>query len=295
MEGRFESICRNEGSWEGVWTYYRAPAPDQPTPLVTNERRSTLIFERLGPDRARQTNRYHGQGELVWEYEDTPDGLKWYEVRGEERKPGDPNFIAAVRAFEGEISFTSGYLQLMDTLPFVSEQGIAEGDRKRRGMVMCDASGNVVTLIAIRETRGGALTEEDHAVSTLDDVLGEWTGEGRVLPADGSPESRVPARLVLRQDGDEVLVESTVADSETRDTGTAAGASVRMSNGRRLVFLPGRVLLGYPEQVPTSGDRSFTVELWWLPEPTRLRRMVRQYDANGAWQRSVLTDERRGA
>jgi hypothetical protein len=294
MAGHFESICRNEGSWDGVWTFFRPPTAGQPTPTVANERRSTLIFERLAPNRLRQTNRYHGQGDLVWEYEDTPDGLKWYEVKGAERKPGDPNFIAAVRAFEGEISFTSGYLKLLDTLPFVSEQGIVEGDRKRRGMVMYDAAGAPATLIAIRETRGGALIDEDNAVVTLDDLRGEWTGEGRILSAGGPPESRIAARLVVEQDTDQVRLVSAFGDSVTSVTGSAEGQSVRLSNGHRLVLLPGRIVLGYPEQIPGSGDRSFTVGLWWLPEPNRLRRMVRQYDADGVWQRTILTDERRG-
>lgn len=294
MRTQFEALCLNEGSWDGIWTYFRPPSTESPELVVTNERRSTLIFDRLAPNRLRQTNRYHGQGDLVWEYELTPDGLRWFEVKGDERKPGDPNFIAAIRAFENENSFTSGYLRLMESLPFVSEQGIVEGDRKRRGMVMYDRAGAPATLIAIRETRGGPLSADDDAVATLDDLVGEWTGEARILTADGAPETRVPARLLLGRDGSQLRIVTAFGDVGISLTGTPDGSSIAMSNGHRLVWLPGKILLGFPEHIPESGDRSFTIGLWWLPEPNRLRRMVRQYGADGAWLRTVLTDERRG-
>ncbi|MCS6802502.1 MAG: DUF3598 family protein [Chloroflexota bacterium] len=294
MTKTFDSLCLNEGVWEGVWTYFRPPTDEQPSPEAINQRTSTLIFERLGPSRLRQTNRYHGQGELVWEYEDAEEGLRWFEIKGEERKPGDPNFIAAIRPFSGENCFTSGYLRLMENLPFISEQGIVVGERKRRGMVMFDRAGAPATLIAIRETRNGTLVDDDHAVVTVDDLLGEWSGEARMVTAAGTEETALPARLLVRREDDRLQLVSAFGDNAESVAGTLGEGSVRLENGHRLVFLPGRILLGYPEQIPASGNRAFTVSLWWWPEPTRLRRMVREYDEDGAWRRTLLTDERRG-
>lgn len=294
MSSTFESLCLNEGIWDGVWTYFRAPSDDRPAPEAVNQRTSTLIFERPGPRRLRQTNRYHGQADLVWEYEETDDGLRWFEVKGEERKPGDPNFIAAIRPFRGENCFTSGYLRLMESLPFVSEQGIVVENRKRRGMVMFDRAGSPATLIAIRETRGGTLVDDDHAVPSLDDLLGEWVGTAQIVTAGGADEATTTARLLVKRDGDQLRFTSAVGDEQTTLSGTFGDGSLRLANRHWLVFLPGRILLGYPERIPEGSDRSFTVSLWWWPTPNRVRRMLREYDAGGAWRRSILTDERRG-
>ncbi|MFN8534755.1 MAG: DUF3598 family protein [Dehalococcoidia bacterium] len=292
MTTYFEALCLNEGAWDGIWSYFRPPTPELPVPTPSNERRSTLIFERLGPSQMRQTNRYAGMADLVWEYQDTPERLEWFQVSADERKPGDPNFIAAIRTFAGGMCFTSGYLRLMESLPFVCEQGIVEGDRKRRGMVMYDPAGSPTTLIAIRETRG-QLTDDDHVSATLDDLLGEWQGDAQILRADGTPEERTPSRLQFDHDDGVIRMMTSFGDLGISLTGTRDGESVMLSNGHRLGFLPGRLVLSYPQDIPAGSDRAFTVSLWWLPEPGRLRRMVRQYDASGAWLRSVLTNERR--
>ncbi|MCL6647397.1 MAG: DUF3598 family protein [Chloroflexi bacterium] len=294
MSSRFEALAANEGVWEGVWTYYRAPVPGRTTLEAVNQRRSTLIFERLAGDCLRQTNRYHGQGEFVWEYYDRPGGLEWFEVKGEERKPGDPNFIAAVRAFPGSLSFTSGYLRLLEGVPFVSEQGVGEGDCKRRGMVMYDQAGQPATLIAIRERRGAPVTAEEDAPLTLADLMGSWQGEGIAISANDQTVSGLACRFHISEAGDALEVVSQFGETVTRRTARAEGAAWALSGGQRLVVLPGRLALLYPDQLPPPGeDRSFSVELYWLAEPTRLRRLVREYDPQGAWRRSVLTDEHR--
>jgi hypothetical protein len=183
---------------------------------------------------------------------------------------------------------------VIESLPFISEQGIVVENRKRRGMVMFDRAGTPATLIAIRETRGGTLVDDDHALVALADLIGEWVGVAQVVAADGADEETTTARLLVERDGDHVRFTSVVGDAQTTLTGVPGERSIRLSNGHRLVFLPGRMLLGYPERIPESGDRSFTVSVWWWPAPDRVRRMLREYDAAGAWRRSILTDERRG-
>ncbi|MEI6441522.1 MAG: hypothetical protein WCO83_15100, partial [Alphaproteobacteria bacterium] len=64
---------------------------------------------------------------------------------------------------------------------------------------------------------------------------------------------------------------------------TQGGAGLSENGGghQRLLLQPDSGYCLIPPQV--SHRQDFAVEAGWLPEPDRLERLIRRYDASGAW------------
>jgi hypothetical protein len=63
--------------------------------------------------------------------------------------------------------------------------------------------------------------------------------------------------------------------------------------GQRLLLQPDAGYSLAPVQV--SHRQAFAVEAGWLPQPDRLERLIRRYDASGAWLSSSHISVTRGA
>jgi hypothetical protein len=149
-------------------------------------------------------------------------------------------------------TFCKGSLQVAPNTAFGGEFGFIGADRRHRLVVLYSEPGCFDHLVLIREFRAGSGAQEFSA-TTLEQLAGSWEGEESTISADWpEPEVR-PCQLEL-------------APAELQE----------------LRLLPDGGFCRLPAQV--SHREAFTVEGGWLTAPDRMERLIRRYDATGAWQ-----------
>jgi hypothetical protein len=138
-------------------------------------------------------------------------------------------------------------------------------------------------LVLIREFRAGSGASERPALQ-LESLLGPWTGQVATITADW-PEPEI-ASCALQIEG---------GPGQPFQIRSQSGAAVSESGGadQRLLLQPDAGYSLVP--VLVSHRQAFAVEAGWLPQPDRLERLIRRYDASGAWVSSSYFSLTRGA
>ncbi|MFO7628681.1 MAG: DUF3598 family protein [Prochlorococcaceae cyanobacterium] len=149
-------------------------------------------------------------------------------------------------------SFCKGSLQLAPGTVFGGEFGFVHGDRRHRLVLLYDEAGSAEKLVLIREFRAASEAEECPPLSA-DQLAGSWAGPGATISADWPEPERAEASLSFD--------------------------AAEMGN---LQWLPDGGYCRWPQQV--SHRQAFSTEAGWLTAPGRLERLIRRYDASGAWQ-----------
>lgn len=106
----------------------------------------------------------------------------------------------------------------------------------------------------------------------MESLLGRWSGEASTISADWPEPDGSPCRITIDRDGNGRFAVHTQS---------AAGEEASGTGATRLLLLPDGGYCLAPLQV--SHREAFTVEAGWLPSPGRLERLIRRYDAGGAW------------
>ncbi len=149
-------------------------------------------------------------------------------------------------------TFCKGSLQVAPNTAFGGEFGFIGGDRRHRLVVLYSEAGGFDHLVLIREFRAGSGARE-LPPATVEQLVGRWEGEEATISADWpEPEIR-PCPL-----------EWVAADLQ----------GVRLLPDGGFCRLPAHV----------SHREAFSVEGGWLSAPDRMERLIRRYDATGAWQ-----------
>lgn len=152
-------------------------------------------------------------------------------------------------------TFCKGTLQQAPATASGAEFGFVHGDRRHRLVMLFDTTGDPEKLVLIREFRTGVEALERPPLSP-DQLSGVWHGSRTVLTNDWfHPET---TEVTLEFD------EQEIAD---------------------LLLLPDGGYCRWPSKV--SHRQAFQIEAGWLPEADRLERLIRTYDATGAWQESI--------
>ena len=168
-------------------------------------------------------------------------------------------------------SFSKGSLQVAPGTAFGAEFGFIAGDRRHRLVQLHDPEGALESLVLIREFRSGSSTSERPALE-LAALLGPWSGQVATITADW-PEPDIASCALLIAGGAGQPFQIT--------TQGGAGLSENGVGHQRLLLQPDSGYCLIPPQV--SHRQAFAVEAGWLPEPDRLERLIRRYDASGAW------------
>jgi hypothetical protein len=148
-------------------------------------------------------------------------------------------------------TFCKGAMQVAPNTAFGGEFGFIAADRRHRLVQLYDTHGNFEQLVLIREFRAGSNARECPP-TTGEQLLGHWQGEAATISADWPEAEREPCTLTL---------------------GPAELAGLQL--------LPDGGFCRPPAQV--SHRAAFVLEAGWLPEPGRMERLIRRYDASGAW------------
>jgi len=168
-------------------------------------------------------------------------------------------------------SFCKGSLQVAPGTAFGAEFGFVAGDRRHRLVQLHSPEGAFESLVLIREFRAGSGATERPPLEA-DHLLGTWSGEAATISADWPEPDVSPCRIDMHRDGKGSIVIHTQIGALEESNGSGA---------EQLLLLPDS---GYCLAPLTVSHRvAFTVEAGWLPSPGRLERLIRRYDASGAW------------
>lgn len=189
-----------------------------------------------------------------------PPGTALSPAGGPQGEPGEPSrdiqqdyrSLGRQVVFFEPGTFCKGSLQVAPNMAFGGEFGFIGADRRHRLVVLYRDDGSFDHLVLIREFRAGSNAAECPA-STSEALVGRWHGEAATISADWpEPEVR-PCQFALGP-----------------------------GDLSRLRLLPDGGYCGLPERV--SHREAFVLEAGWLPAPGRMERLIRRYDATGAWQ-----------
>jgi hypothetical protein len=251
MANQWENFLQNLGEWHGSF----ASLDDSGTLL---ERTPSILSLTQGNEErlVHFSLRRFGNG---------PDAPPTREINQEYRSLGKQV------VFFASGSFCKGSLQVAPGTAFGAEFGFVAGDRRHRLVQLHSPEGAFESLVLIREFRAGSgATERPHLEA--DHLLGPWSGEAATISADW-PESDVsPCRIDMQRYG---------TGSLTIHTQIGAVEETNGKRDERLLLLPDSGYCLAPVQV--SHREAFSVEAGWMPSPGRLERLIRRYDASGAW------------
>jgi Domain of unknown function (DUF3598) len=264
MKNQMQCLAMHLGQWEGVFTDFSADA------TFLGQKESVILFEEPEPEVIRQTNRYPGCADKVWEYRDLSRDLQFFE----------------------DGSFSNGRGQLAPFSAFATEQGFLYGDHKARVVNLFDTEGKASSVTTIQEVRG-SYQQPILIDNPLESFLGTWRGEALVLFPDWPEPEKFESELILEKEGMKVHRQSKIGIDTVDWRGTDVEGSVNFDS-YRMIFYPGNLLAMSPRQLPVfSSDKSFFMEIGWFIEPRACLRMIRHYDHKGAWQKTTLIREQK--
>ena len=264
MKNQMQSLAMHLGQWEGMFTDF------SPEAKLLAQKSSVILFEEPEPKVIRQTNRYPGCEDKVWEYRDLSAGIRFFE----------------------DGSFSNGRVQLAPFSTFATEQGFLYKDQKARIVQLFDVDGKASTIITIQEVRGRTAQEIPPLYNPLERLLGTWKGEALVLFPDWPEPEKLESELILEKDGTRIHRQFKMGAQTFDGIGNYEDSAVGFDDCR-MVFFPGNLMTMSPPQLPLlSSDKSFAIEIGWLVEPKTCFRMIRYYDHKGSWQKVVLIKER---
>ena len=245
MSSQWDNFLRNLGEWRGSFASLDA------TGTVVESTPSILTLERGEEERLVHFRlRRFADGDLNGE--PSRDMSEDYRNLGRQ-----------VVFFESG-TFCKGRLQVAPGTPFGGEFGFIHGDRRHRLVQLHNDDGNFTNLVLIREFRAGSNAEERPAL-TLDQLQGSWSGSAATITADWPEPDYTTCRFEMSgtPQGGLRIQTSTGATSE----------SVEAGRTEPLQLTPRHV----------DHRNAFAVEAGWLSAPDRLERLIRRYDASGAW------------
>jgi hypothetical protein len=259
MASQWQNFLRNVGEWRGTFTTInREGVPiDSTASLLSLQQASggdgADGMERLVRFRLRR-------------YANGPDQPPSRDVQQDYRSLGRQV------VFFNTGAFAKGSLQVAPATAFGAEFGFVGTDRRHRLVQLFDATGTFDGLVLIREFRSGTAAAERPALSG-DQLFGDWQGEACTLSADWPELESSECSVRIEADPTGPLQLHTRIGAET-DWQRSPRGVVRL--------LPDGGFSMVPERV--SHRAAFSVESGWLSGPDHLERLIRTYDASGAWR-----------
>jgi len=252
MGSQWENFLANLGEWRGSFTTLNADGE------VGESTASILTLEQGQEDRLVHFRlRRFGPGE--------EGGVPSRELNQEYRSLG-----RQVVFFDSG-SFSKGSLQVAPGTAYGAEFGFIAGDRRHRLVQLHNPAGDLESLVLIREFRAGSGASERPALQ-LESLLGPWTGQVATISADWPEPEITSCELQIEGGPGQPFRIRRQSGSDLSASGDA---------DQRLLLQPDAGYSLAPVQV--SHRQAFAVEAGWLPEPDRLERLIRRYDASGAW------------
>jgi hypothetical protein len=275
MRSQWECLLQNLGEWQGSFTRF------SPQGELLEDIPTVVSFEGLNDNQTiRQIVRCLPPNQPV------------------EEKVLEYSSLGRQVLFFENGAFSQGSIQLGPYAEFGAELGLIDGDRRLRLVQLFDKNGQLDKLTLIREKLAGT-TAAERPPLTVDDLIGEWQGEGVTLYPDLRSPDTYPTTLRIEKNGDRQLVQQLtiaqgVSQRQISSTARIEGSLLYFEGGpqtNQVMLLPDGASSTSPQQV--RGGQAFFLEVGWLLQPALRQRLIRRYDDRGAWSSLTLVTERR--
>ncbi|MGI0495334.1 DUF3598 family protein [Alkalinema pantanalense CENA528] len=268
MKSQWECFLENLGEWQGSFDRF----------LISGELLeavpSHLVLEEIEPQKARLTLKRDSPkypAPLVQEYSSFNRGLLFFENG----------------------AFSQGSLQFSPIAQFGGEFGFVHRDRRLRMVQLFESDNQLKNIILIREQRVGSQAPEQPALQ-VDDLVGTWEGHAIALTPEWQTTTFHSTLTIERLSPDRLQQTLTFANHTLTSTAVIAGSTLHFADGAQpyqITLFPDAASATFPI-VPQPGQ-AFFLEAGWMPEPGLRLRLIRRYDASGAWVNATLVTERK--
>ncbi len=191
-------------------------------------------------------------------------------------------------------AFSQGSTQWGPFSEFGAELGLINGDRRLRLVQLFKAS-EFKQITLIREQRQGTSAPEKPPL-TLEDLIGTWRGKAITQYADLRPDQSQSTQIEITKVSDQSIRQTLTIPGipAITSTGLIAGQTIFFKEGLQpvqVILLPDGASATLP---PRIGSRQpFFLEAGWLVNAYTRQRLIRCYDAAGAWVSLTLVIEQK--
>lgn len=275
MTSQWECLLQNLGEWQGSFTRFSPQGElleDTPTVVsfegLNNNQTMRQIVRRNPPNQP--------QDEKILEYSSLGRGILFFENG----------------------AFSNGLIQYGPFSEFGAESGLIDGKRRLRLVQLFDNSGQLNRITLIRERLAGTTISERPPL-TIDDLLGEWTGEGVTIYPDWRSPDKYPTKLQIAKNDDNSITQQLTIYQGNSSRQISSNAKIEGSvlyfdgseQNNQVLLLPDGASSTSPQQIKTG--KAFFLEVGWLLQPDLRQRMIRRYDDKGGWASLTLVTERK--
>ncbi|MDJ0600301.1 MAG: DUF3598 family protein [Crocosphaera sp.] len=189
-------------------------------------------------------------------------------------------------------TFSKGSFQLAPFAEFGAEFGFIKGDRRLRCVLLYDRQNECSSITLIREFRRGSNAEERPQL-TLDQLLGKWQGIAYTAYPDFRPTDKFETSLEVKQVNNNQIQQQLIFSGTTLTSRAEIEENKLVFNTgnipRQILFLPDGTSTNAPLKLELR--KPFFLEVGWLVNEKERQRLIRNYDATGAWIGSTLVIE----
>ncbi|MEL7330326.1 MAG: DUF3598 family protein, partial [Cyanobacteria bacterium J06559_1] len=196
--------------------------------------------------------------------------------------------------FEGG-AFSQGSMQWGPFSEFGAELGLIVGDRRLRLMQLF-AKNELKPMTLIREGLQGTDATERPKL-TIEDLIGTWQGDAVTQYADLRPEARSSTQLTVEQISSDQLRQTLNLGANIPticSIGNVEGNRILFEGGAQpvqVLLLPDGASSTCPVQI--TPRQPIFLEVGWLLDSQTRQRLIRSYDAAGAWESLTLVKEQK--
>ncbi|VEP11930.1 conserved hypothetical protein [Hyella patelloides LEGE 07179] len=271
MLSQWECFLKNLGEWHGSFTRLSAKGEE------TEDTPSIVTLE------GRQDNQAVYQ---VVHYmpKDRP-------TRDVEVNYNSTSLNRSILFFE-DGTFCQGSMQWSPYSQFGAEFGIIEGDRRLRMVELYNSSSSLEKVVLIREKLPNSQTPERPPLE-VDNLVGEWQGKAITMYADLRNPDTFETHLTITKFSDRYIQQIlSFGDRNITSTAKIEGNRLLFENSNlpiQILLLPDGASCNCP--LETKLGHHFVLEMGWLLEPNRRKRIMRSFDDKGAWTSCTLVTE----
>lgn len=188
-------------------------------------------------------------------------------------------------------AFCQGSMQWGPYSQFGAEFGLREGDRRLRMVELYNNSSQLEKVVLIREKLPQSQTPE-RPLLTIEQLIGEWQGEAVTMYADLRHPDTFSTYLKVSQISPN-RIEQTLSFGGSNLTSQATVDNNRLlfesSLPIQILLLPDGASCNCPLEIKLG--QYFVLEMGWLLEPNRRKRIMRSFDEKGTWTSCTLVTE----
>lgn len=268
---QWQRLLKNVGTWQGSFTQLSAHGQilsDMPTKVA--------LIPQEGDQAMRQEIHRYPSGEA------------------EQTTVLEYRSLSRTTLFFEDGAFSQGSTQWGPFSDFGAELGLMAGERRLRLVQLFKAS-DFRQLTLIREQLKGS-SEPERSPLKVEDLIGRWQGEAVTQYADLRPEQSQTTQLSIEQVSDREIQQAITLPNAPviSSKGIIEGQTISFQAGSQpvqVLLLPDSASATFPLRI--TPRQPFFLEAGWLLNAQTRQRMIRSYDASGAWVSLTLVTEHR--